>query len=558
MSMISRLQEQSQGFDNYRERGQEAMANFDTDKAITQGTEIAYRHGTALLNQGREQLEAMAGTEIVAGAHMAIPAIVKTGQAISKYRGQVADAQQTQQQTQRLANIRGDTDQKSLPTDSEYGLPDLDGAPSGAPQGYFGQVKASGLKYNQGQLQDTAGNLVSDDRYDTSLQTGSGTRNDPGLRAIRDNLSENPVEPRGQAPTIPNRPQQPDVDMTGRGAQARANEQFRASAPKPPPGDADTGLPDIPGYTDPNVAGARAGASQPGVARPIEPQVTKPSFDPTGPVAGEAPRPTNPQQYPPSRGPAQQTRQPTSLDEPSAGPSSTGGRYADGGGAGEAPPPPSRTAPGGPDYSAPTAPTPAPRSAQSLASTDTAPTAVPRSDLNPTRSIASTAPDYSAPVQGGPGGGGGIPGVNFGGQTTSAPSKNLGGPGNTAVDAGNDTSRLGTPSQGAKNMFGNDTGIPSVPDSQPASALKATATAGAEEGAEVGGVEAVGSVLDAIPGLDILGGILGIAGIAMGASSESHKQANIAPPVKQPVGIPSSGIAFDSAPVFDSSDYHSL
>ncbi len=76
--MISRLQQQAQGFENYRERGQQAMDNFDTDKAIQQGTEIAYRHGTALLNQGREQLEAMAGTEIVAGAPLALPTIVKT------------------------------------------------------------------------------------------------------------------------------------------------------------------------------------------------------------------------------------------------------------------------------------------------------------------------------------------------------------------------------------------------------------------------------------------------------------------------------------------------
>ena len=54
---------------------------------------------------------------------------------VSKTQADLADESQTQQQTQRLANIRGDTDtavapQKSLPTEAEYGLPDLDGVPS--------------------------------------------------------------------------------------------------------------------------------------------------------------------------------------------------------------------------------------------------------------------------------------------------------------------------------------------------------------------------------------------------------------------------------------------
>ncbi len=55
---------------------------------------------------------------------------------VSKTQADLAGERQTQQQTQRLANIRGDTDQavvspqQSLPTDAEYGLVDLDGEPS--------------------------------------------------------------------------------------------------------------------------------------------------------------------------------------------------------------------------------------------------------------------------------------------------------------------------------------------------------------------------------------------------------------------------------------------
>lgn len=500
--MISKLQQQAQGFENYRERGQQAMDNFDTDKAIQQGTEIAYRHGTALLNQGREQLEAMAGTEIVAGAHMAIPAIVKTAQAVSKYRGQVADAQQTNQFNQRLANIRADTDQKPLPTDEEYGLPDLDGAPSGAPQGYFGQVQARGddggrtLKYNPrtGGVETETGEPA---------QFGEARFNTTRTKLEQESF-ENPNANQQRIGTPSDRVDYGDVDFSTRGATATANQQFRASAPKP----SDLELPDIAGYTDPNVSGVRTGASQPGVARPIEPQVNRPTFDPTAPVAGEAPRPANPQQYPASRGPAQAPRAPRA---------------------------PKATLPEPVDYT----------EGQTITAPEVSSTADTSAQVSKGIGVVSQDIPTIAPKTGG------IPGVNFGGQTTTAPTPVR------AVDAGNDTSRLGTPSQGAKNMFGNDTGVSGVPDSQTATAVKAGATAGAEEGAEVGGVEAVGSVLDAIPGLDILGGILGVAGIAMGVHSED-KAPTVAPPVKQPVGVPSSGIAFDSAPVFDSSDYHSL
>ena len=46
----------------------------------------------------------------------------------------------------------------------------------------------------------------------------------------------------------------------------------------------------------------------------------------------------------------------------------------------------------------------------------------------------------------------------------------------------------------------------------------------AEEGAEIGGMEALGSVLDAIPGLDLIGAALGIGGIAAGAAKKPPQQ----------------------------------
>ncbi len=50
------------------------------------------------------------------------------------------------------------------------------------------------------------------------------------------------------------------------------------------------------------------------------------------------------------------------------------------------------------------------------------------------------------------------------------------------------------------------------------------AAAGAEEGAEISGVEAIGSVLDAIPGLDLIGAALGIGGLAAGFTKKPPQE----------------------------------
>lgn len=47
---------------------------------------------------------------------------------------------------------------------------------------------------------------------------------------------------------------------------------------------------------------------------------------------------------------------------------------------------------------------------------------------------------------------------------------------------------------------------------------------GAAEGGEIGGMEALGSILDAIPGLDIIGAALGLGGIAAGAAKKPPQQ----------------------------------
>ena len=487
MSMLERLNDQAQGFQNFQSDAENRINNFDTDKAIQQGTEIAYRHGNALLQQGRQQLEALAGTELVAGVSEAVPAIYRTAQAISKRRDQINEARQTQGFNQRLANIRADTDQKPLPTDEEYGLPDLDGAPSGAPQGYFGPVQARG---DDGSILTQTGRNLKYNPSTGGIETETGEpakfgeeRQAQFRTPLEQESFENPNPNQQRIGTPSDRVDFGNVDLSGRAAEARANQQFRESAPKP----SDLELPDIAGYTDPNVSGTRAAASQPGVARPIEPQVPKPSFDPTAPVEGEVPAPARPQQYPASRGPAQAPRAPRAqLPDPV--------EFTEG---------QSITAP---EVS----------SAADTSGTVSKGIGVVSQDIPKVATPAAPAPRT-----------GGIPGVDFGGQTTTAP---------TSVPAveGNDTSRVGT------------------------TAVKTTVTEGAEEGAEVGATEAVGGILDAIPGLDILGAALGVAGIAAGIHGEESKTPSVAPPVQQPMGTPSSSIAFDSAPVFDSSDYHNL
>ena len=50
------------------------------------------------------------------------------------------------------------------------------------------------------------------------------------------------------------------------------------------------------------------------------------------------------------------------------------------------------------------------------------------------------------------------------------------------------------------------------------------AATGAEEGAEISGLDAIGSVLDVIPGLDLIGAALGIGGLAAGFTKKPPQE----------------------------------
>lgn len=70
--ILSKIQSQSQDFQNIASRGQALINDFDTDKLITQGTDYAYR-------MGKEQLGALVGSEAVAAIHQGSPLVYKTG-----------------------------------------------------------------------------------------------------------------------------------------------------------------------------------------------------------------------------------------------------------------------------------------------------------------------------------------------------------------------------------------------------------------------------------------------------------------------------------------------
>ena len=512
--MIARLQEQAQGLENVRERGMDAMSDFDTDKAIQHGTEIAYRQGHALIQQGRQQLEAMAGTELVAGAHMAIPPLYKTGKAI--YDATKGGAEPA---------IGGASKIGGGPVDPESFLGRQQAMAMGRVRklgggGDGGDDDADILKYDtqSGTMVNRAtGETISDSRYDTSLQTGSGLRNDPTLRQERIDRLSNPREPQQNNDPVPGRQEYDEGDMFTQRAGARNanvayNQRAQAQASAQAERDTINSLPSVDELSrDPQTVADRPAPATGEAPRPIEPQVQKPSIG-TQPVEGEYTGATQPsRQYPQSRGEA---------PAPKAQPT-----------------PPPRDAKGGPDYVAPqdeAQKPPLTESTEGFGDNDLTKMMgtlgqAQRDVRAPTPAVAQTPTPAVTRTP--------TPAVT----QTPAEGARAGPP----LDGGNDTSRVG------QSLPKDDE--PYITKPPVSTSVASTAE---ETTAKVGGEEAVGGILDAIPGLDLLGAAIGIAGIASGIHAESHKVSEPSAPVPQPIGVPSIGTAFDSAPVYDSSDYH--
>ena len=676
--MLARLNAQNDQLGAARERGQELMSNFDTDRAIHSGSEVAYRNGKALLQQGRQQLETMVGAETVAGLHMAAPLLARAGRGVQGGYQLYQTAQAAQHtavlnarqsgvakgvaaRARRFDGGEAPAEAPAAAPAEDGGLPDVIAQPLAKARGYFGQIQARGDDGpSPSFLTDTSRNL----RFNPAtggVDTDSGapaTFGEERLAQFRTPLEEQAFE----NPNVNQRPvgipadrvDYGNVDLSSAAARSRANtaysqeteqiqrqraqtlpSQQTSKAPDPLEGN----LPDrfnLPtpaeiqsgarAGADPQTAGLRPRAQTIGEQRPIEPQVqpqSAPSYRRPGTqynVRAQQPKPINEDVSDPQG----ITRLGNIAEKYGARPEVQAGLAREA----AIPPAPQGAAP---DLSSdtslqrptstvdartlnfpdiPSNPVGAPAVKTSALEDDQAASSMlgvePSTGLEgsvarapgATTSAFPKLPDSlsyddnlpkapTAPVNyavdgakiGGVDNGGGIPGVKF--------------PGQAAADAGNDTSRVGQPAsmnpaadaaarQDAANAADpayqaqlratlpkapapaptgqSNPGTGGPKSSGPASAAEgAEGAEGAAEGAADVGAEVAGEALAAaIPGVgEILGGILGIGSLLFGAHEES-KTPVPPPPPKQPQGIPSTGIAFDSAPVFDSSDYHAL
>ena len=292
--ILSRLQQQSADFGNIAQRGEEMVQGFDSDRLIAQGQTLAY-------HQGKAQLEALVGQETVAGLTHGVPVVYKTGKAIAQRvsgmptQEQVAArAQQaTQQATQQVAQRVKSTAQPLTENISQD-------TSSGAAGDFLKYDPVRGTVTNRATGED-----ITDDRYDSELQTPSGIRGDPVLRQARLDRLNNPPDPSPSAyRTVPDRR---DLSGDWKTSKAPTESEFRAEterlraakASKEPPqapqsqASGETRAPEAP--EAPEVPTPTPSGGAPAPARSI-------GFNK---LKDEVPAPEAPQRYPQTRGPAE-------------------------------------------------------------------------------------------------------------------------------------------------------------------------------------------------------------------------------------------------------------
>lgn len=309
--MLARLNAQNEQMAAINQRGQQLMSNFDTDRAIHSGSEVAYRNGKALLQQGRKQLETMVGAETVAGLHMAAPLLARAGRGVqggyqlyqtaaAAQDARVLNARQRGIAKGVEARSRRFGDPVSTATEgtegTESGLPDVIAQPLSTARGYFGQISARGDDGPSGSLSTDTGRNLRFNPATGGIETEGGApalfgeeRQAQFRTPLEQQAFENPNV--GQRPVgIPAERQDfGDVDLTSRGARTRANIEFnqaRQRAQTLPAQRAETLEGNLPerfnlptegigsgAVADPLTAGARPRAQTIGEPRPIEPQV---------------------------------------------------------------------------------------------------------------------------------------------------------------------------------------------------------------------------------------------------------------------------------------------
>ena len=248
MSMLARLNAQNEQMGAMNQRGQELMSNFDTDRAIHSGSEVAYRNGKALLQQGRKQLDTLVGAETVAGLHMAAPLLARAGRGVqggyqlyqtaaAAQDARVLNARQSGVAKGEAARARRFGDPATPATEgaeaTESGLPDVIAQPLATARGYFGQIQARGDDGPSGSfLTDTGRNL----RFNPA--TG-GVETEGGAPAefgeARMNSQRTDLEQRAfENPNVNQRPvgipadreDFGNVDLSSTAARSRANTSY--------------------------------------------------------------------------------------------------------------------------------------------------------------------------------------------------------------------------------------------------------------------------------------------------------------------------------------------
>jgi len=501
--ILSRLEAQGQDFSNIAQRGQEMVQGFDNDRLMAQGQTLAY-------NMGKAQLSTLIGAETVAGLQHGVPVTYKTGKAI-------AQRLQGMPTTKEEAVARASKAVAQRVKSTAQPLVDrvAQETTSGAPGDFLKYDVAQGVPVNR-----ATGQVIGNDYFDSELQTLSGERADPALKAARLERLDNPPDPApDQFRTVPDR-----LDLSGdwKSSKAPTEAEFRAETEaRRVAARASDGSRLAPPESDPIPAVAE---SEPSIGRNfVEGQTNQPSsYVRPGTslrVEGKAP-----QSVPEVKAPS-------------------GNRFAD---TGEpAPPPPPRDAPGGPE--APRGANIAQEASDRQMAGEIGQDALAEdagayfTGLRPVeQSFAEPPPSLPTPA---------VPVAQQQAQAqTSALSQQDDEETNLQERLQNLRVQDGDGSGGSQPSqqpeFKADEDEPDKPSGVLDDITKAELDTAPEQ-----------EIADAIPGLgEIIGGAIGLGSLIAGAveGGETPK----AP--QQPPGMPAMQTAYDSAPVIDSSDYHSL
>ena len=510
--ILSRLEAQSQDASNIAQRGQEMVQGFDNDRLMAQGQTLAY-------NMGKAQLSTLIGAETVAGLQHGVPVAYKTGKAIAQRlsgmpttkeeaiaRAQAAARDAAQKAGGQVAQRVESTAQPLVDNLTQE-------TTSGAPGDF--------LKYDEQRgtlVKRDTGEEVGNDYFDSELQTPSGIRGDPALKAERLERLNNPPDPApDQFRTVADRESFPDLGP--RSFKAPTEAEFRAETEaRRVAAQASDGSRLAPTEPIPAVA-----ESEPSIGlRSVEGQSNQPSSY-TRPGTSLRVKAKAPQLQPEAEA---ETPSSTELSNVR----SVGNRFTDTGEPAPAPPP--RDAPGGPDAPA------------STFNADDLFPAPPEqtTPLLPTQLFNPRQPSVEQPT-------------NVGGDGDFEETTSFGGP---SQDVQADIqSRL----QNYRVQDGDGSGGGAQPNQQPEFKPDVPdKPTGAGVLDDIGKAELDTApeqeIADAVPGLgEIIGGAIGLGSLIAGAF-EGAEAPSKAP--QQPAGIPAMQTAYDSAPVIDSDNYHTL